>query len=409
MTPKRPRRTAAQFFKEEKWGLLLLLVLGLVIALLRVRLAGPAEPAPESGSFVEYEKGLVAEVYSDTTEEDARVEGALRGEQMLSVEVLTGRYKGTFLLANNYIGPLYGVALQEDDEVALMISTYDSGEVRADVHEYNRVPALIWVLVLFLLITLAVGGRTGAKSLVALALTVFCLFYLLIPMLLRGAPTLPSVFAICALIAALSFTLLGGLHRKSVCALLGTLAGTALALVFGLLAQKLARVDGLRIPQVEMLLNLRQSGTPIGLRGLLVGGLVISALGAVMDVAMSISSALEEIHIANPAYRARELFRSGMNIGRDMVGTMTNTLILAFIGSSFMLTIYLYSLGLSFYNLAPSAYVAVELISGVASSAGMILAIPLTALVSALLLGRDPVPAPAEPRKQPRGNAKRTS
>ena len=140
--------------------------------------------------------------------------------------------------------------------------------------------------------------------------------------------------------------------------------------------------------EVEPLLQLRQTGVPIGLRYLLVGGIVISALGAVMDVAMSISSALEEVHAANPGYGAKELFRSGMNIGRDMVGTMTNTLILAFLGSGFTLIIYLYSLGLARYQLLPSAYMAIELISGLSSSLGMILAIPLTALISAGMIGR---------------------
>ena len=117
-------------------------------------------------------------------------------------------------------------------------------------------------------------------------------------------------------------------------------------------------------------------------------GVVISALGAVMDVAMSISSALEEVHGANPALGFRALFRSGMNIGKDMVGTMTNTLILAFLGSSFTTILYLYALGLSPYQLLPSAYLSVEVVSGVSSSIGMILAIPLTAAVSALWLDR---------------------
>ena len=107
-----------------------------------------------------------------------------------------------------------------------------------------------------------------------------------------------------------------------------------------------------------------------------------------MDVAMSISSALEEVHAANPEYGAKELFRAGMNIGRDMVGTMTNTLILAFLGSGFTLIIYLYSLGLARYQLLPSAYMAIELIGGLSSSIGMILAIPLTALISAAMLAK---------------------
>ena len=154
-------------------------------------------------------------------------------------------------------------------------------------------------------------------------------------------------------------------------------------------AQALTRVDGLRIDDVEPLLQLRQTGTPIGLRGLLVGGIVISALGAVMDVTMGIASSLAEVHAANPQLSRRELFRSGMNIGRDMVGTMTNTLILAFLGSGFTLILYLYSLGLPFRQLMCSAYVSMEVVSGAASSVGVILSIPLTALITAAVFTRE--------------------
>ena len=125
------------------------------------------------------------------------------------------------------------------------------------------------------------------------------------------------------------------------------------------------------------------------LRGLLVAGVVISALGAVMDVAMSISSALTEVHTVAPDRSGKELFRSGMNIGRDMVGTMTNTLILAFLGSGFTLILYLYSLRLSFRQLMSSAYVSMEVVSGIASSVGVILSIPLTALITAAVFTRE--------------------
>ena len=242
------------------------------------------------------------------------------------------------------------------------------------------------IVALFLIATVAVGGKVGAKSLVALAITLVCLFWILIPLLMKGAPTLLTVFLVCAYITVVTMVILGGVQRKTVCATLGTIAGTALSLLFGLAAQSLARVDGLRLADVEPLLQLRQTGTPLGLRGLLVGGIVISALGAVMDVAMSIASALTEVHAVAPDRGTKDLFRSGMNIGRDMVGTMTNTLILAFLGSGFALIIYLYSLGLSPYQLISSAYLTIEVVSSISSSIGVILSVPLTALISSVIL-----------------------
>ena len=388
MKQEKKQSGAAGWLRREKWSAVVLALAAVIFAAALIWLRPePGQEAPKA-DFVEYEKAVVVDVVSDSTESDPVSDGGWRGEQTLTAEVKSGRYAGKTYLAHNYVGPLYGVPVHEGDGVILAISTYSNGEVKATVQEYNRIGALIAVVAVFFLVTVLVGRRTGLKSLVALALTVACLLWILLPMLMRGVPTLAGVFAVCVFIAVVSFTILGGLHRKSVCAMLGTVAGAAFALLFGLLAQHLARIDGLRIDHVEALLQLRQTGTPVGLRGLLVGGLVISALGAVMDVAMSISSALEEVHAANPALGAKELFRSGMNIGADMVGTMTHTLILAFLGGGFTLILYLYSLSPSKYLLLSSPYVAIELISGVASSVGMILSIPLTALISAALIAR---------------------
>ena len=241
-------------------------------------------------------------------------------------------------------------------------------------------------LVIFFLVIIAVGGLTGIKSLAGLVFTVICLFTILIPLLLLGAPTVLTTFIMCAYIALVSFTILGGVHRKTISAFLGTMSGAFLAMVFGLAVQYLAKIDGLRLEDAEPLLQLRYIGAPIKLRGLLVASIIISALGAVMDVAMSISSALEEVYAANPYLSENELFISGMNIGRDMVGTMTNTLILAFLGSEFTLIIFFGSSGYTFYHMYSMAFVALETISGLSASIGMVLAVPLTALIASRLI-----------------------
>ena len=170
--------------------------------------------------------------------------------------------------------------------------------------------------------------------------------------------------------------------------MLGAVSGTLLAMVFGLVAQWLCKIDGLRMTDVEPLLQLRQAGSSIGIRGLLVGGIMISTLGAVLDVTMGLASSLCEVSNANPNLSRKELFRSGMNIGRDMVGTMTNTLILAFLGSSFTLILYFSTLNLSFHQFISSSFFSIELISAVAGSIGVILSIPLTALISACAFKR---------------------
>ena len=274
----------------------------------------------------------------------------------------------------------------------LLISTYSDGSHTATVYEYDRAVGLAVIVGLFLLATVLVGGKVGAKSLVALAVTLVCLFWILIPLLMKGASTLLTVFLVCAYITVVTMVILGGVCRKTVCAALGTVAGTALALLFGLLSQSLLRIDGLRLTDVEPLLQLRQTGTPLGLRGLLVAGVVISALGAVMDVAMSISSALTEVHTVAPDRDGRALFRSGMNIGRDMVGTMTNTPDPGIFGQRPVLHHLSVFAGAGSPAAHQLPYMATEVISGIASSIGVILAVPLTALITSVILAKDKKP-----------------
>ncbi|MBQ6402404.1 MAG: YibE/F family protein [Oscillospiraceae bacterium] len=377
------------WLKNNRAAVIVLVIAALIFVLARMAFAPKAEKTEPAGDYAEYENAVVVQILSDNTEADETADGGYRGEQLLLAEVKTGQYAGETMQVYNYVSPLFGVPLKVGDGCTLVISTYENGDANATVYEYNRTTAVWIVLGLFLLITVLVGGKTGAKSLIGLIFTVAGVFWLLFPALMKGAPTLPTTFLLCVYVAAVSFAVLGGVEKKTVCAWLGTVAGMALALLFALLSQRLLRIDGLRSADVEPLLQLRQTGTPIGLRGLLAAGVILSSLGAVMDVAMSLSSALSEVHAADRTMDAKALFRSGMNIGRDMVGTMTNTLILAFLGSGLVLTLYIYTLGLSPHMLMSSVYLSWELVGGISSSVGVILSVPITAAIAAWAYGRE--------------------
>ena len=352
--------------------------------------AHPArEPAAGAAEYMEYENAVVEQILTDSTEADPVSEGHFRGNQNLIVRVKTGRYAGQQMMADNTVGPIYGCPMAVGDGVTVGLSTYSDGTVRCYIYEYDRSMGLALVLGAFLLVTVLVGGKVGLKSLLSLGLTVAALIFILLPLLLRGWPTIGTTFLVSVLVTAATFVILGGVDKKTVCACLGTLAGIALATVFGLLAQKLLRIDGYRQEYAEALLQLRQTGeSAIGITGLITAGVIVSALGAVMDVAMSISSALQELTRVNPDLTSKDLFKSGMNIGRDMVGTMTNTLILAILGSGLTLVVYIYSLSLQPWQLLSSAYMSLEAISGIASSIGVMLAVPLTAAICAVSYGK---------------------
>ena len=342
-----------------------------------------------ANTALEYVSGTVDAVLSDSCEADPVAENNERGTQNLIVTIHSGTYAGTQMLTTNTVGPLYGQSFAVGDRVTVGISTYTDGTTACFVYEYDRTTPLLVILGLFLLVTVLVGGKVGVKSIVALVLTVVALIWVLLPLLLKGWPTIPTTFLVAVLITCASFVILGGVNTKTVCSALGTLAGIALATLFGLLAQHLLRINGYRQEYAEALLQLRQTGeSGIGISGLVTAGVIISALGAVMDVAMSISSAMNELSLVGQDLSAPQLFKSGLNIGHDMVGTMTNTLILAILGSGLTLIVYIYSLGLQPRQFLSSAYVSLEVISAIASSIGVMLAVPFTALINAFALSR---------------------
>lgn len=375
---------------QKKWisAAVLAVVLAIFAGLFVIAHPARAE-APEAAEYMEYENAVVEQILTDSTEADPVSEGHFRGNQNLIVRVKTGRYAGQQMMADNTVGPIYGCPMAVGDGVTVGLSTYSDGTVRCYIYEYDRSMGLALVLGAFLLVTVLVGGKVGLKSLLSLGLTVAALIFILLPLLLRGWPTILTTFFVSVLVTAATFVILGGVDKKTVCACLGTLAGIALATVFGLMAQNLLRIDGYRQEYAEALLQLRQTEeSAIGITGLITAGVIVSALGAVMDVAMSISSALQELTRVNPDLTSKDLFGSGMNIGRDMVGTMTNTLILAILGSGLTLVVYIYSLSLQPWQLLSSAYMSLEAISGIASSIGVMLAVPLTAAICAVSYGK---------------------
>lgn len=384
--------------------LVLAVILGILTGLYLYAHSSEEEESVAPADYAEYESGTVIQILTDNCEADEVAEGAYRGEQTLLVEVTSGQYKGETLMVTNAVGPMYGEPAEVGESIVMIINTYSSGEHTATVYEYNRTPMIFLILALFVIVTVLVGGKTGAKSILGLALTVAMLLLIFLPLLMKGWAPIPTAFLLCSLLAIVCFVILGGCSKKIACACIGTIAGMALAMLFGLLSQQLLHLDGLRATDAEALLQLRQTGTPVHIRGLLVAGVIISALGAVMDVAMSISSALSELKTVNPELTTRGLWKSGMNIGRDMVGTMTNTLILAILGSSTVLILYMYSLCLSWHQLMSSSYMGIEVISSVSSAVGVILAVPLTALTCAIIYGRSqtaPIASTAS-QKQPK-------
>ena len=355
----------------------------------------PSIPQSTVHAGIAYEKAEVLEITRNEFQYQQAFEDIPIGKQYLKVQLISGDYAGQqFSGVVNNLSYLYGTVVKAGDNVTLAV-VYENGTVTDLVlQDFDRTHPLLIVLALFLLITIVVGGKVGAKSLLGLALTIVCTFSVLIPLLIGGSPTIPTILAMCAYVTIVEFVILDGVNKKTVVAILGTISGVVIAALFGKIACDILRINGYKTFEVdstiEALLQLKQgqgSEGSLQLGDLLVGGILIAALGAVNDVAMSISSAMNELITVNPNLTRKELFKSGMAIGRDMVGTMTNTLILAFVGSSLIVMIYLVSLEPSYQQLMSTGYLSVEVVQGVASSVGVILAVPLSVLIGTVLYG----------------------
>lgn len=341
----------------------------------------------------------VTAILEDNAQPEPWSEGLRLGAQQLELEILRGPYKGAVLQAVNYLSAYANVDCQVGTRVIVRLDLDDAGNPYVlSIPNYDRGTVLLAMVGVFALILVLIGGKKGVMALLGLLYTLAGVWFLLIPMVLRGAPPIPSAVAVAALTAAASLLLLTGFSRKTLCAGLGCICGVAAAGLFAWIVGKLTPISGFNMGEAEDLV-LRAGEQPLEIRGLLISGILIASLGAVMDVAMSISSACSELMALDPKITAGRLFRSGMNIGRDAMGTMANTLILAFAGASFNLLLLFQVYGYPMIQIFNSDAMAIELIQSISGSVGILLTVPLVSLFAALLLTRSSPKKPAKSSK----------
>ena len=163
--------------------------------------------------YAEYEKGRVVEILMDNCEVSEVAENAYRGDQKLLVKVTSGQYKGETMLVSGFVGPIYGEPAKVGQSVVLSINTYANGDHTATVYEYNRTPIVFLILGIFVLVTIAVGGRTGAKSVLGLILTMVVILMVFLPLLMKGRSLPHSCFVLWSRSCASSFW--AGAAKKS--------------------------------------------------------------------------------------------------------------------------------------------------------------------------------------------------
>ena len=326
-----------------------------------------------------FEKGKVTEILQDNLDAN----GTRVGEQKVRVKMLTGARKGEELDITSSSGYLFGAACKIGMKVIVMQSV--AGETTiASVYTQDREWVIYIFALLYLLALCIIGGKQGIKGCLGLVFTFFCVIFVYLPLVyLRFSPFWAAVF-ICFLTTLVTMYLIGGPTKKTCAATLGTLAGVVLAGLSAWCFSKASGISGYNVSDIETLMTLWNTNR-IQVGGLLFSGLLISCLGATMDVAMSISSAIDEIYKQNASLSRKELFKAGMRVGRDMMGTDSNTLILAFAGSSVSTLLLDYAYDLPYQQIINSNNIGIAIMQGLAGSFGIVLSVPLTVLICTVL------------------------
>ena len=326
-----------------------------------------------------FEKAKVVKILQDNLEEN----GTCVGEQKVRVRMLTGVRKGEELDITSSSGYLFGAACKPGMKVIVMQSVAGDSTV-ASVYTQDREGVIYIFALIYLLVLCLIGGKQGIKGCLGLVFTFFCVIFVYLPLVyLKYSPFWTAVF-VCFITTLVTMYLIGGPTRKTCAATLGTLVGVILAGVSAWCFSKASGISGYNVSDIETLMTLWNTNR-IQVGGLLFSGLLISCLGAVMDVAMSISSAIDEIYRQNLSLSRKELFKAGLRVGRDMMGTDSNTLILAFAGSSVSTLLLDYSYNLPYQQIINSNNIGIAIMQGLAGSFGIVLSVPFTVLICTIL------------------------
>ena len=324
----------------------------------------------ESKSF--YAKGVVEQVIGDEVD----------------VTIKSGPEKNTeTTIINQLTGSIYDIPVEKGDKVLLYASSdpTQEGEIEYYISDYYHLDALIWILVVFIGLALTLGGKSGLKALFSLGLSLVMIFGVLIPLAKIGYNPIMLAIVIGIITALFAIHIIQGINLSSMTAFAGTAGGLIFAGIIAVIAAKIANLTGLSTEDSRL---LAVYWPDLKFQGLLLSGIMIGALGAIMDVAVSISASLIELKKHKPKISASELFASGISVGKNIMGSMINTLVFAYVGTSLTIIMLFYGSNTSLIEILNYGFISEEIARSLVGSFGLLITIPLTAVVGGVILSR---------------------
>ena len=345
----------------------------------------PARLAAQSGFRA---RARVLEVDNSLIEKHNLV---LFGSQRLKVQILNGPLKGRVFEAGN--------ELRAQMELDKLFRTGDTAVVVIDkpdpqegdmliAQDYSRIGWTIVLFALFCLLLCIFGGWTGFNALLSFLFSCLVIWKAVIPLVLRGWSASWTIFGSVVFLTAVIMYLVAGLNKRGITAFLGATLGILVGLLTAHLFTFLLKINGYTLPYAQTLLFSGYDFLDLG--DIFAGAMILASSGAVMDLGMDIACGIEEVSRHNPALSRLELLRSGLRIGRSVVGTMTTTLLLAYSGGYITLLMMFCSQGNSPWDFINNPLVAAESVKTLIGSFSLVLVAPFTALLGAWFFHASP-------------------
>jgi uncharacterized membrane protein len=360
-------------------------ILNLVLVLLSLFFIWLDIPQPEGSGPSPYERMLEGTVTQAQNETTTAENGEEEVEQTLNIQLneIQNEPSQNIAVKNSDTVSLDAQLYREGDAVVVQESTDpSSGEKNYTMSDFVRRPSLYWLFGLFILVVLLISQKQGLESLIGMAFSFLVLFKWVLPLLLAGYDPVLTAISGSFFIIPITFYLSHGINKKTNLAI----GGTILTLLFtGLLAKFFVGASHLSGLTDDAALYLKSyTGSHLHFQGLLLAGIMISMLGVLDDITISQASVAHQLKEAKPNMRFVELYSRTMEVGKDHIASMVNTLILIYAGASLPLLMLFLSNAHSFSEVINYEFVAGEAVQTLVGSIGLILAVPLTTILASL-------------------------
>lgn len=326
----------------------------------------------------------------DTDESTVISSGLIRsGEQDCRVRLLGGRFKGQEVQAYNLLtGSLQTDKIYETGDIAQVVISYQDNEViSVNMIDHYRLDKEFILLAIFSVVLIIFAKGIGLRSLLSFVITVLMIWKVLVPSCLNGGNPVLIGLAVITVLTVVIISLVYGYDRRFIAATLGVMLGVITTCILGIVFTKLFKIHGAVMSNSESLLY---SGYEyLNLTSIFMASIFIGASGAIMDIAVDITSAICEVVEKKPDIGWKEATMSGIHVGRAAMGTMSTTLLLAYSGGYLALLMVFMAQGTPIYNILNYKDVASEILHTIVGSFGLVAVAPFTALMSGLLLVHD--------------------